>query len=214
MIDFRNRAVGFNSGSTNAPVFNIDGFTPINGSNFVAQLYAGPSLAALRPAGQPTPFLNGFSAGYFLPKTVTLPNIAPGSNVVVQVRAWEQGKGLSYEEARARGGKYGKSEILNLTTSPPMVPPTGLLGLGSFSLQSGLPFFSVGVIRMVGREPGNTFIWALDGEPNSRYVVEKAVKTFDWKPFLVLTNVTGTVTFSDTANSGAKNVFFRARILD
>jgi hypothetical protein len=212
LIDFRNRAT-FGSFS-NAPVFNTDGFTLLNGSNFVAQLYAGPSLAELRPAGQPSPFNSGFNAGYFVARIVALPNIAPGSNVVVQVRAWEQTKGLSYEEARALGGKYGKSGILNLTTGSPLAPPTKLLGLQSFSLQAGLPFFSAGIIRMVERQPGNILVWALDGEPNSRYVIEKAVQNFNWEPFVVVTNVTGTVTFSDSANSGAHNVFFRARILD
>ena len=51
-IDFRNR--NFFSGSTNfnAPVFDLDGTTLLSGTQYVAQLYAGPSLDSLRPAGQ------------------------------------------------------------------------------------------------------------------------------------------------------------------
>ena len=95
----------------------------------------------MRPAGIPTPFRAGFRAGYFVPEAITLANVPPGSNAVLQVCAWE--------------GNYG-------------------------------------------------------------CLIEKARRSHDlvWRPFAVLTNVTGTVTFTDTVDSGATNVWFRARILD
>jgi hypothetical protein len=213
-IDFRNKFSG--ATNVNAPVFDLDGFSPLNGSNFVAQLYAGPTLALLRPVGQPSPFRSGFNAGYFYPETVTLPNVPAGSNAVVQVRAWDTGFGTSYEEARATGGRFGKSLILQLTAGGGAVPPQPLLGLQSFSLQAGLPYLQVATIRFVQRLPGNVIVWELQGQPGNLYVIEKSRRSEEivWRPLTVITNVTGTVTFSDTADSGAAMVWYRARILD
>jgi len=59
-------------------------------------------------------------------------------------------------------------------------------------------------------------VWSLQGEPGFRYLVERLVRSDDstWRPFVVLTNVTGTVTFTDSANSDSGVVFYRSRILD
>ena len=215
-IDFRNQLFPSGGTNANAPVFDLDGVTPLKGSGYVAQLYAGPSLALLRPAGQPTPFQDGFSSGYFVPQLITLANVMPGSNAVVQVCAWDAACGTSYEQARATGGRFGKSSILQVTVGGGGQPPRRLQGLQSFSLQAGLPFFEVGTIAFVERQPPNTIVWALHGQPGSLYLIEKSERSKEtvWHPFTVITNVTGTVTFTDTANSGNANVWYRARILD
>ncbi len=212
-IHFTNRATP-STLSNDAPVLDIDAFTRLNGSNFIAQLYAGAVLAELRPVGKPRVFYSGYSAGFFEPVFITLPNTAPGSNVFAQVRVWERSYGTTYEEARALGGKFGKSEILYVSTRPAPWPPAGLEGLQSFSLQAGLPYFSAGIIHLLRREPQGVAVWSLEGEPNARYVIEKAVQDLVWQPYLVLTNITGTVTFSDSANGDAHVVLFRARRLD
>lgn len=213
-IDFRNKFV--TSVTNMAPVFDLDGISPLNGNNYVAQLYAGSSLDLLRPAGQPTPFQTGFNAGYFVPQLVTLANVAAGSNCVVQVRAWEAGKGNSFEEARALGGKFGKSGILTVSTGGEALPPQYLVGLQSFGLQAGLPYFQVGTIEFVEKQPPATFLWAVHGQAGSLYLIEKSRRAEEtvWRPFTVVTNVTGTVTFTDTADSAASVVWYRARILD
>ena len=56
----------------------------------------------------------------------------------------------------------------------------------------------------------------MHGQPGSIYLIEKAqgINHTVWQPYTVVTNVTGTVTFTDTANSGAATVLYRARILD
>ena len=136
-IDFRNRFS--NVTNVEAPVFDIDGVVPLNGSNYLAQLYGGPSLEFLRPVGQPSTFKSGFGAGYFNSQIVTLPTVAPGSNAIVQVRAWDGTKGSTYEEARAFSGRFGKSELLTLTLGGDLIPPVNLVGLKSFNLQAGLP---------------------------------------------------------------------------
>lgn len=201
-------------GSTNqAPVFDTDGITKLNGAAFVAQLYAGPDLARIRPVGEPRPFRTGFSEGLIDPVAVELPNVAPSSPALVQVRVWQSSKGASYEEARALGSKFGKSEILQ-TTAGIMPHPPPLWGLQSFSLQAGLPQFFTGRIDFVGQQQDGTFSWSLVGQANYRYVVERSLGDLVWRPFLVLTNAaSGIVIFTDT-NSSLGISLYRARILE
>jgi hypothetical protein len=84
----------------------------------------------------------------------------------------------------------GKSQVLQIHLASSPSPPAGLTGLKSFSLQAGLPRFSVGVIEFVDRQPGGIVQWALHGEPGFVYVVEKSSQPHDriWQPFVVLTN--------------------------
>jgi hypothetical protein len=216
VIDFRNQ--NFFSGVTNidARIVDLDGSTPLNGSNYVAQLYAGPSLDLLRPAGQPTPFQSGVNAGFFVPQTVTLANVATGSNAILQVCAWDATFGTSYEQVRATGGRFGKSNILQVSAGGGAMPPQTLQGLQSFSLQAGLPYFQVGTITFVESQDPNIIVWALHGQAGSIYLIEKSKRSEEtvWHPYTILTNVTGTVNFNDTVDSGAANVWYRARILD
>jgi hypothetical protein len=213
-IDFRNRAFG--NPTRDAPVFDIDGFTRLSGSNYVAQLYAGPSAEAIRPAGNPSPFRTGTVAGYFVAQIVTIPNVAPADIAFSQVRVWEVGKGDTYEEARARGGKFGRSAILQNWVGGGLIPPQPLTDLTSFQLQAGMPQFNVGIIEFLERQPGGVIVWSLKGEPGFRYSVEKSIRSEDstWRPFLVMTNETGSVTFTDSANTASGAVLYRARILD
>jgi len=213
-IDFRNRFPTSSSATNYAPVFNIDGFTPLSGDGYVAQLYAGPSVETIRPVGEPTPF-TGPGAGLFAPQILTLPNVPPGGTALAQVRAWERARGTSYEEARALGGRFGRSTLLEITAGGGDALPSPLDGLTSFSLQTGLPTFNVGLIKFVERQPHDIIVWALQGEAGFRYLVEKSVSSAAvWRPYVVLTNVTGTVTFTDSADTAARAVLYRARILD
>jgi hypothetical protein len=210
-IDFRNRFL-CQSALLNAQVYDIDAVTPLSGPAFLAQLYAGPSVQELRPAGAPIPFLTDSSAGFFGPAITTLPNVTPGSPAFAQARAWEAAKGDTYEETRALGGKFGKSDLLQVTAGGAPLVPGCLAGLKSFSLQAGLPQFTVGVIQFTQKLPGNLVVWSLIGQPGYRYLIEQAQDDFVWQPYLVLTNVTGTVTFTNSTSS--KRTLYRARILD
>lgn len=219
LLAFYNRESGIPG--LDAPVFDIDGVTRLNGSNYVAQLYAGPSAETVRAVGNPSPFNSGTFAGYFVRQTLTVPNVAPGDIAFAQVRAWEATKGDTYEEARARTGKFGRSVLLQvqlggaLPNSPPILPGY-LAGLTSFQLQTGLPEFNVGVIELMERQPGGVIVWSLRGQPGYRYSIEKSIRSEGptWRPFLLLTNVTGSATFTDSANTGSGAVLYRARILD
>jgi hypothetical protein len=201
--------------NVDAPVYDLDGITRLSGVNFQAQLYAGPTLEWLRRVGQPIPFRTNAAAGYVLPQLITLANVPPGGNAVAQVRAWDARKANSYEESRALGGRFGKSQILSITVGGgDALPPGFLVGLQSFNLQAGLPRFTAGSVQFVESLPDGTMLWSVSGEPGYHYLVEKALEDLVWRPFVVLTNVTGTVNFTDSPNGNAALVLYRSRILD
>jgi hypothetical protein len=200
--------------NANAPVFDLDGLTRLNGGPYRAQLYAGPAIEWLRPAGQPVAFQGGFNAGYVASQVVTLANVPLGGFAVAQVRAWDSGAGSTYEEARAMGGRFGRSAILSLQAGGGQSPPAALIGLQSFNLQPGLPGLNTGVIQFVGQPSPDLVTWSLTGDPNYRYLIEKASADFVFRPYLVITNTTGSVTFTDPLSTNASPVFFRARVLD
>ncbi len=214
-VEFANRFRPGPSGTNESPIFDLDGVTRLTGTNYLAQLYAGPSPESLRPQGKPTSFLSGPLKGIFVPRAVTLPNVPSGATAHAQARVWESAKGTSYEEARVMGGKFGRSPVFTIVPGAPPALPPQTTGLSSFSLQSGLPRFTVGTIQFVERQAGGIMVWAIDGEAGYRYLVEKSSGSADalWRPYVVLTNITGRVTFNDTASDDA-TTFYRARILD
>jgi hypothetical protein len=96
-------------------VFDSDGATPL-GSGFSAQLYGGSEASEdrLAPMGQPATFLSEPAAGYVRAGAVSLPGIASGQLVHVQLRVWETARGVDYESALKAGGKAGKSAMISL----------------------------------------------------------------------------------------------------
>lgn len=215
-LDYSTFTLRFVGGTNDVPIFDVDGVTRLNGSNYVAQLYAGITLETMRPCAAPVPFRTGLQAGYFTSRTATFPNIPPGTTILAQLRAWEIRRGSSYEEARAVGGKFGRSPIVQVTLGPALAPPQRLFGLSSFKLEAGLPEFTVGQIEFLQRNSNDSILWQLRGEAGFRYVVEKTAVTgtLNWVPFIVLTNSTGTVTFEDQTGSGEGTALYRARIFD
>jgi hypothetical protein len=195
---------------TEAPIFDVDG-SRLSGSNFVAQLYGGPSIDRLRPTGTPSPFRSDYSAGYFYPNLVTLANVPADGFAYVQVRVWDRERAASYEEARAVGAKFGRSEILYLQAGGTYQMPPPLTGLKSFTLSAGLPEFVAGRLALVGQSNG-VVTWALVGHEGYHYLIERADTGFVWEPFLVVMNETGTATFQAPVSQNPN--FFRARILE
>jgi len=133
-IWFLNRVVG--PGGVDSPVFYIDGITKLSGTGFLAQLYAGPTAATLKPIGASMHFLTGPAAGYFdasgVDPTRVVSNVVPGEIAWVEVRAWELATGDTWETARIRGASPMFSVITG-DLSP--YSPTTLFDLQSFSLQ-------------------------------------------------------------------------------
>jgi hypothetical protein len=216
-INFRNGRFPVLDPVVNAPIYDIDGVSPLNGNRYVAQLYAGLTAENLRPAGDPVPFIAGFGAGYFMGRSVALPNVPPMTLAQVQVRVWEASFGASYEEARALGGKFGRSEVLAVIAgggTGAHTLPANLTGLTSFSLQAGLPGFTTGRLQLQQQLPNGQAVWSLQGESGFRYLVEQTAEPNQlvWRPYLLLTNSSGNTSF--TVDPSSENTFFRARILD
>ena len=197
-----------------APVNDVDNLTRLSGETFRAQLYAGPSDGQLRPCEMLWPFETGFQAGCLFPVLVNVPNVIPGSNAWVQPRAGEAGAGASYEEARAVGGRFGRSRVLCVPTDPDPNVCHYLTGRESFRLEPGLPQFNVGRLEPGGTRTDGTREWRLIGQAGFRYFVEKSLDDFRWRPLLQVSNVTGTVIFVDPTPGEGSAEFYRSRILD
>jgi hypothetical protein len=125
-----------------ARVFLPDGRTPVTGSTYMAQLYAGPAASNLEAAGTPQPFFtpNGLSvpfawAGVVMPEPVLLPNVTAYHRVYAQVRVWETASGDTYEAAATNGGHVGASAVLQLMAGSEESGPAPLKGLTSFKVQ-------------------------------------------------------------------------------
>jgi hypothetical protein len=198
-----------NGPSNNAPVFDVDGVTRLAGTNFKAQVYASASPDILRPVGAVRTFGTGSSAGDIGTFSRQIPDVSAGGTAYIQLRAWEAAFGVSYEQARALGGKFGASAIY-----PTVIGPNKTLRPLSFSLRVGDPFFVTGRLSPGETLPDGTQQFVLMGQRAGRYLIESQQPPNNWVPFLVLTNTTGTSVFTDTNQSSGSVHFYRARLLD
>jgi hypothetical protein len=131
-IDFRN----YIPGVLDAPVFDLDGTTRLEGVGFTAQLFCGPagtvegSLAAA--AGSVCSFQIGTNAGYWLPQQVPLPPMLKlGDRVSLQVRVWESIP-IPWPPERNNAGVQVRSQVLSLVVTNSLMP---LVGLESMRLE-------------------------------------------------------------------------------
>jgi hypothetical protein len=96
-----------------APVYDIDCRTGLEGDAYLAQVYGGLSADKLQPLEPIVGFRSGRGAGYMAGLvTPQIPGALEGDTVYAQLRAWEATAGASYEEAVATGGKHGRSNIV------------------------------------------------------------------------------------------------------
>lgn len=195
-------------------VFDVDGITSLTGTNFSAQLYVGQSSSNLRPVGVPKSFQSGFDEGTWEKAYLNLPYIAPGDAFFAQVRIWDRDKGETYEEARALGGRFGRSVIIESVGTSVGTLNWPLNALSPFSLQAGRPEFNVGILTVRERNPDGSIVWELHGEPGFRYLVERRHENQHWQPYEVLTNETGTITFITSLLNSQTSLIFRSRIID
>jgi hypothetical protein len=85
----------------NAPVFDVDGTSPLAGPSFLGQLYAALAdqpepPSQLLAVGKPVPFGTGAAADYIQdPNLVMVPNVGRAL-VWVQLAAWRASDGPTY----------------------------------------------------------------------------------------------------------------------
>ena len=123
------------------PILDEQGL-PLEGTNYVAELWGGRSPNALQPARDAiyrrvhAPF---FALGFFRTKYVHVESISLGDFGWLQVRVWDLRLGSTYEEAVTRGlGGYGESPLFYARgggASPNGDDPGPLAGLQSFRLR-------------------------------------------------------------------------------
>ena len=126
-VFFRNKILG-QVGGVDVPFFDDQG-VPLEGSNYVAQLYAWKAGDGFQPVGDPVPFATN---GYFYGAEVVVPFVQGCSPAWVQVLAWEAQGGTTFDQAALAGVWTGVSAVLFLpqTGSPsrPEACPEARLG--------------------------------------------------------------------------------------
>jgi hypothetical protein len=144
-VDFRNKvAATATTPALDAPVFDSDGTTKLSGANFFAQVWFSATQAgSFAPITDTAAvFRTGAGAGYWnagIDSGRVLPGITAGSAAWIQIRVWDSTFGASPDVAKAAGGKWGDSNIFQVTNTggsgnPPGLPAV-LAGLTSFSMQ-------------------------------------------------------------------------------
>jgi len=136
-VNFNNHVTG---SGIDAPIYLATvGGTKAAGTDYLAQLYAGPSDSTLAAIGAAVPLRTGAAAGYVTTTDAprTIGTVAPGADAKVQIRAWAVASGATYEAAAAANGLVGQSAIITVKTggagSPPGLP-ADLIGLTGFAI--------------------------------------------------------------------------------
>jgi len=118
----------------------------LDGAAFLAQAYVGMNEGSLAPVGTALPFRTGGAAGYITSTGIAVPGMPAGTQVVVQMRAWEVAKGATYEAALASGEGFGASKSVTLTLTAPPAAPADMVGLTAFSLVPEPSTLALGVL--------------------------------------------------------------------
>jgi hypothetical protein len=140
-IAFHNR---WPSPKIDAPVYDNDCQTRLNGGDYFGQPYAGITPDVLQPIGAIVQFRNGYMVGG---GGSEVPGVEyEGQIVFAQLRAWEGPFGSTYEDAVAAGRKYGFSNLVPMPARiPPAGPPELPVGLQSFCLIPEPPSWALGL---------------------------------------------------------------------
>lgn len=116
-----------------APVM-YDGMKVDGADGWVAQTAMRTTEAGpFTPIGEVVAFRSGKAAGYFSGGAVDT-GLAAGTQVFLQVQAWNTADGATYADAEAAFGPIGASNVIGLNvTAPPDTPPN-MVGLEGFSV--------------------------------------------------------------------------------
>ncbi|HUR45115.1 MAG TPA: immunoglobulin domain-containing protein [Candidatus Saccharimonadales bacterium] len=144
----------YNTDGISGRVLDLDGQTPLN-HEFVAQLWAATNADenALRPIGEPAPFMDGLRAGYIRDGTIKLPGVRGGEVIYLQLRAWEESAGATYEQAVKQGSASGRSVIFSavahatIEDGEPGLPPRNANTFPTFMISAGQAVLQIARLR-------------------------------------------------------------------
>jgi hypothetical protein len=116
----------------------------LDGSAYLAQLWAGSSPTSLAPIGVPLTFRTGNRAGILANEDPVrvINTVPPGGDVYVRVRAWQAALGSTWGEAWSHVNccsAIGESPVWRVKTGGDGVPPgmpLPLIGFPSFTITS------------------------------------------------------------------------------
>jgi hypothetical protein len=137
----------------------------ITGTNYLVQLYYGPNSSTLQPLPDPPLRFrphNTATPGTWVGANRTLPGIAPGTQVWLEVRMWDSRRGATFEQAQSAGGLAAR--FFPFTYTPPAGPLPGGASLYMENFRSYLwlscPFFPAPVVHVQPTnhtvQPGST----------------------------------------------------------
>jgi hypothetical protein len=181
----------------NAQISQWDGCKapgPMDGTNYLGQLHAGPGIILLQRIGQPLPFLSGSAAsGYFNTSSGAvwnIPTVQAGAIAYLQMRFWDSlgGTITSYADAAAVGvSLYGEAPFfaslpLGGFGAPPSLP-TPLTGLQSLLITNSLSFEFQSQPANVRSRPGgqaNFRVVMMSHESGFVFQWQKSVNQLNW----------------------------------
>jgi hypothetical protein len=102
-------------------VYNVDGVTPLVGSNWCAQLYYGRDASSLNPVSAPPRLFydpNTTPPGIWNGALHTLVGFSTGETAILQVRVWDCALFQDFDSAQAGGGTYGISVPFSYLVPP------------------------------------------------------------------------------------------------
>lgn len=142
-VNFANRIPG----TLDAPV--TSGGVGV-GSDYWAQLMAGPAGGTLALVGSPVEFRSAPANGYISASTVSIPTVAGGATADIRMVAWAKSLGNSYPGDGLAG--TGSSGLISIATGDPNatpVPglPSNLTGLQGFTI---IPEPSIAALGLLG----------------------------------------------------------------
>lgn len=140
LVVFNNSPTSVGNGG--APVYDIDGVTRLSGTNWLAQLFAGPDIHTLAAIGEPLTFRTGAAAGFVDISRGTvrsIPTVGQEEIAAIRIVVWPAHHPSWVEAARAHDLFTWSEDLYVVTgcicTSEGGSLPANLIGLRPFSLR-------------------------------------------------------------------------------
>ncbi len=129
-----------NDATGTPPGTTVYGGPRLSGPGYTAQLWGGPTVDSMQPAGgfATSTFRTGAAAGLWVTSTdpAIIHGVPEGGTATLQVRAWDNQAGTitTWAEAVAAGTPLGESAIFLSQPLGGLAPPPNLIGLTSFNI--------------------------------------------------------------------------------